>query len=111
MNRVSAARRLDERQLLAALRAFHAGDFSARLPSGLSGIDGEIAATFNDVIQLGGALTKEIGRLGKVVGKQGRTNQRARLPRVGGAWRANIEALNTLVSDISNPTVEIARVI
>ena len=37
--------------LLAALMAFKKGDFSARLPIDLEGIDGKIADAFNDVIE------------------------------------------------------------
>ena len=41
---------LNERQLLAALRAVRKGDFSVRLPSDRTGIAGEIAEAFNDIV-------------------------------------------------------------
>ena len=41
---------LDTRPLLAAFRAFRRGDFSVRLPGYLTGIDGERAVAFNDVV-------------------------------------------------------------
>ena len=40
---------LDRGELLKALRAFKRGDFAVRMPLNLTGIDGEIAQTFNDV--------------------------------------------------------------
>ena len=43
---------LETRELLAALRAFRRGDFSVRLPKGLTGVGGEIAEAFNDVVEL-----------------------------------------------------------
>ncbi len=43
---------LDRGELLKSLRAFKRGDFSVRMPLNLTGIDGEIAQTFNDVVEL-----------------------------------------------------------
>src|SRR5690606_12060282 len=87
---------LDNRALLAALRAFRKGDFSVRLPRDLSGVDGEIAEAFNDVVELNDRMTKEFERLGEVVGRQGKINHRARLPAAAGSWAASVEAVNTL---------------
>ena len=43
---------LDRGELLKSLRAFKRGDFSVRMPLNLTGIDGEIAQTFNDVVEM-----------------------------------------------------------
>jgi len=56
---VSAEPTLDTRQLLAALRAFRRGDFSVRLPSDLTGLDGELAEAFNDVVELNDRMSRE----------------------------------------------------
>jgi hypothetical protein len=53
---------LDRGELLRALRAFKSGDFSVRMPSGLGGIDGEIARAFNDVAAASAALAAEEAR-------------------------------------------------
>ena len=58
---------LDNRQLLTALRAFRRGDFSVRLPGGLTGMDGELAEAFNDVVELNDRMSREFSRLGEVV--------------------------------------------
>src|SRR5215472_5031824 len=103
--------RLDESQLLAALRAFRRGDFSVRLPRGLSGVDGDIAEAFNEVVELNDHMTREFERLADLVGKQGKINHRAKLPAATGSWAASVEAVNTLVADTVHPTAEMARVI
>src|SRR4051812_31483044 len=77
---------LDNRQLLAALRAFRKGDFSVRLPRDFTGMDGELAEAFNDVVELNDRISKEFERLGDIVGKQGKINHRARLPGAAGSW-------------------------
>ncbi|HEX4097455.1 MAG TPA: HAMP domain-containing protein, partial [Caulobacteraceae bacterium] len=102
---------LDDGQLLAALRAFRRGDFSVRLPRHLTGVDGEIAEAFNDVVELNDRMTKEFERLADSVGKQGKINHRAKLPAAQGSWAASVEAVNTLVADTVHPTSEMARVI
>ncbi len=102
---------LDVHQLLAALRGFRRGDFSVRLPSDLSGVDGELAEAFNDVVDLNDRLSKELARLGEVVGKQGKINHRAALSAAAGSWAENIHAVNDLITDMVHPTAEMARVI
>ncbi|MFC5067043.1 HAMP domain-containing protein [Flaviflagellibacter deserti] len=102
---------LDERQLLGVLRAFRKGDFSARLPNDLTGIAGEIAEAFNDVVELNERTTRELARLGDMVGKEGKISHRARLPHAQGSWSANIDTVNTLIADTLQPTAEVARVI
>ena len=56
---------LDKSELLAALVAFKKGDFSARLPVDLDGIDGKIADAFNDVIELNQRMSRELERLSR----------------------------------------------
>ena len=46
----SHARDLDLPGLLTALRKMRDGDFSVRLPSGWTGLEGKIADTFNDIV-------------------------------------------------------------
>ena len=65
---------VDTAQLLAALRAFRRGDFSVRLPRA-TGMAGEIAEAFNDVVELNDRMTKEFDRLGDTVGRQGKISQ------------------------------------
>src|SRR5579859_3950606 len=100
---------LDRRSLLAALRAYRKGDFSVRLPLVLTGTDGEIAQTFNDVVEMAGMCAGEVTRVRHEAGAEGRLGQRAGVPSATGAWAASLEALNALVSDVVRPMSEMAR--
>jgi HAMP domain-containing protein/signal transduction histidine kinase/CheY-like chemotaxis protein len=102
---------LDKRKLLAALTALKKGDFRARLPSDLTGIDGKIADTFNDVIELNQRMANELERLSRVVGKEGRLAQRASIGSLSGAWADSVNSVNALIGDLVYPTTEMARVI
>src|ERR1700704_3536081 len=75
----SGTHECDNSLLLTALMAFKRGDFSARLPDDWTGIAGKIADTFNEVIANNQRMTKELDRIGRVVGKEGRISQRASL--------------------------------
>ena len=101
---------VDTAQLLAALRAFSRGDFSVRLPRA-TGMAGEIAEAFNDVVEQNDRMTREFERLGDTVGRQGKISHRAKLPAAQGSWAASVDAVNTLITDMIHPTAEMARVI
>jgi HAMP domain-containing protein/signal transduction histidine kinase/CheY-like chemotaxis protein len=102
---------LDRTQLLAALLAFKKGDFSVRLPIDLEGMDGKIADTFNDVIELNDRMSRELERLSRVVGKEGKIGQRASMGEVSGSWDDSVSSVNALISDLVHPISETARVI
>jgi HAMP domain-containing protein/signal transduction histidine kinase/DNA-binding response OmpR family regulator len=102
---------LDARALLSALNAFKKGDFTVRLPSDWTGLAGKIADAFNEVIERKERMHDELARLSRVVGKEGRIAERATCSDFTGAWKSQIESINTLVTDLVHPTSEIARVI
>jgi HAMP domain-containing protein/signal transduction histidine kinase/DNA-binding response OmpR family regulator len=111
MSAVLATEVLDRRQILKAIREFRNGDFSVRLPLDLTGIDGEIALAFNDVVQLAETVTNEFARISDAVGKEGQISQRAKVDNAMGSWRLKVDAVNTLIGDLVQPTTEVARVI
>ncbi|HEX6842258.1 MAG TPA: HAMP domain-containing protein, partial [Stellaceae bacterium] len=102
---------LPPKQLLGALRAFRKGDFSTRLPGDLTGVAGEIAGCFNDIVDFNESMTREFERLGRAVGKEGLIGDRGKLPTANGGWSNCIDSVNALIGDLVQPTTEIARVI
>src|SRR5687767_5309416 len=102
---------LDAHELLRALQAIRNGDFSVRLPGEWTGLAGKIADTFNDIVIANGRLASELERVGKAVGKQGRTSHRVRCDRHTGSWGEMETSVNTLVDDLIWPTTEVTRTI
>ena len=111
MHEVVTMTNLCGQDLLRALRALRKGDFSVRLSSAHSGVDGLIAEAFNDVIDLNREMMEELDRLSTVVGKEGKINQRGKLANAAGGWRASVDAVNSLISDMAHPVADVARVI
>ena len=77
---------LDAKQLLRVLISVKKGDFTVRLPDDHTGVAGKIADTLNDIIELNERMSKELERIGTVVGKEGKITQRASLGSAGAMW-------------------------
>src|SRR5687767_10982615 len=105
------APQLDRGDILKALRLLKRGDFSVRLPMDLSGIDGEIATAFNDVVELNDCMTREFAHLREMIGREGRISERAKLSMATGSWSHCIDSVNGLVGEMAYPVSEVARVI
>ena len=78
---------LDRGELLKALRAFKRGDFTVRMPLHLTGIDGEIAQAFNDLVELNENMTNELADTADQVGKEGHVGRRLVVPSATGGWQ------------------------
>ncbi|MDE3076438.1 MAG: hypothetical protein KGJ86_13535, partial [Chloroflexota bacterium] len=102
---------VDQNQLLAALRAFENGDFTVRLPLDWTGMAGDVAAAFNNAVQLNERMLQEFQRVSTAVGRDGRIQQRASLGGVPGSWSRCIDAVNLLIGDLTQPAAEISRVL
>ena len=97
--------------VLSALNALKRGNSSVRLPAEWTGLAGKVAEVFNDVVEQNQRLHEEVGRLSRVVGREGKLNTRGSLGQVSGFWRESIESINDLIDDLVHPTSETARVI
>ncbi len=102
---------LNAKLLLKTLVAFKKGDFSARLPGEWTGEAGKIADTLNDIIELSDKTAKELDRVSRVVGKEGKIMHRAAVPAAAGSWLRLVDSTNLLIDDMARPTSEMARVI
>ncbi len=65
---------VDAQQLLRALRLMRKGDFTHRLPLDQTGVNGELARAFNEVIELNERLTNEFARISQSVPANARTS-------------------------------------
>ena len=107
----AALSQLAMEELLEALQAMQAGDFSVRLPASRTGIAGKIADTFNEIVATNQRMAQQLERVGEVVGKEGKTRQRVRLGSNKGAWGEMELSVNTLIDDLLWPTAEVTRAI
>src|SRR4029077_17848515 len=97
---------------LSALSAAAEGDFSARLPVGLGDEMLErVAQKFNDVIERNEEMMREVTRVEQAVRRDGRMTERTYLQGARGGWASILDAVNSLMGGLVQPTTEVARVI
>src|SRR4029079_1967810 len=101
----------DLKNLLRALQAMRVGDFSVRMASDQVGIAGKIADTFNEIIAANQRMSEELGHVGQVVGREGKTRQRVTFGLSSGAWGEMEGSVNTLIDDLLWPTTELTRAV
>ena len=101
----------DHRQILTALRAFKRGDFEVRMREDLTGVDGQIAETFNELVEMVKTIRDEASDVSHAVGKEGQAGKRMRRLNASGGWAQYISALNDVVTDLTGHANEIARVV
>ena len=102
---------IDGKQILGALRALGRGDFAVRLPMDQTGMAGAVAEAFNDIAQQMAESTDELDRIGLTVVKEGKIDQRLPLGNATGGWADRVHFVNSLIGNLVEPTVEVARVI
>ena len=103
---------LDSRELLKVLTEVRSGNFSVRMPIDKIGVSGKICDVFNEIISLNENLVEELNQARNTIGRKGHLNHRVSLPRYAkGSWSSSVEAINSLISDLVHPTIEIAHVI
>src|ERR1700722_7926344 len=72
--------------ILAGLQTMRNGDFSVRLPGNWTGLAGKVADTFSDIVSANQQMSQELKRVGQAVGKEGKTQERAKFYEPRGEW-------------------------
>src|SRR3954462_4896476 len=98
-------------EILTALTAARDGDFSPRLRTRRRDLIGELQVRTNELLDVNARQARELARVSRVIGREGRMMERASLGPVPGAWAENVESVNSLIDDLVRPTTEVAPVI
>ena len=99
------------RDLLQALQAVRAGDFSVRLPADQIGLQGKIADAFNDIVLVNERMAEQLEQVGQTVGREGKTRKRVRLGATAGSWGEMENCVNTLIDDLLWPTTAVTHAV
>src|SRR6476660_6587283 len=97
--------------MLHALQAMRAGDFSVRMTGDHLGIEGKIADTFNEIVAANQRMAQQLERVGQVVGREGKTRQRVKFGLASGSWADMEGSVNTLIDDLLWPTRDVTRAV
>ena len=92
------------RRVLAGLRSLDAGDFAVRMDSADDALLAEVSDIFNSVATKQARLADELSRVALSVGREGKMRDRATIGPAAGHWAASVDALNSLITDLVQPT-------
>jgi HAMP domain-containing protein/signal transduction histidine kinase/DNA-binding response OmpR family regulator len=98
-------------EILRVLTAARDGDFSIRLRARRRDVIGDVQQRCNELIALNARMAKELARVSRVIGREGRMTERVSLGTADGAWNETVESVNAMIDDLVRPTIEISRVI
>src|SRR5207244_3290264 len=76
-----------------------------------SGVRGDVAKAFNGLAERREGLTDELSRVSRVIGREGRLTERARLKNAKGKWAESISSIDAMIDDLVRPTIEVSRVL
>ncbi len=93
------------------LRSVVDGDFSARVSNRWPHQKARMAESVNMIAGRLERFNKNLLRLQRLVGEEGRINMRMPMGDAVGNWAERIEAINELLDELTQPTVEVGRVI
>ena len=98
-------------ELLRVLTEARDGNFSVRMRARRRDVMGEVQQRANELIALNARMAKELARVSRIIGREGRMTERVSLGTVDGAWNESVESINAMIDDLVRPTTEISRVI
>ncbi|WP_240318544.1 HAMP domain-containing protein [Lysobacter sp. TY2-98] len=87
------------------------GNFDVRLPGHWDGIEGRLAAAFNEIVVQNRTLAEELARVGQAVGRDGQTRQRVAPAARRGQWAQMERSVNELIDDLVRPVETITEAI
>jgi HAMP domain-containing protein/signal transduction histidine kinase len=98
--------------LLDSLTAAREGDLSVRMPTDTDDdVVSPVSRAFNGLVERTDIVVREVSRICRVVGREGRAADRASVGQTTGEWTTCIDALNGMVQDVTWRTQEVARII
>jgi HAMP domain-containing protein/signal transduction histidine kinase/PleD family two-component response regulator len=98
-------------ELLRVLTEARDGNFSVRLRARRRDLMGDVQQRTNELLALNARMAKELARVARIIGREGRMSERVSLGTVDGAWSDSVESINAMIDDLVRPTTEVSRVI
>ena len=98
------------RGLLEALEAVRMGDLTRKLAGNREDIFGELAESYNSMVDMLNGFNGEVTRVAREVGTEGKLGGEAKVEGVAGIWKDLTDNVNTLASNLTNQVRNIATV-
>jgi methyl-accepting chemotaxis protein len=99
------------REFLEALEAVRKGDLTKRLIKEKKDIFGELADSYNSMVDSLSTFASEVTRVALEVGTEGKLGAQAEVPGVAGTWKDLTDNVNTMASSLTTQIREVAKVV
>jgi methyl-accepting chemotaxis protein len=98
------------RDLLQAIEAVRRGDLTKRLLREKYDIFGEIADSYNGMMENLNAFTSEVSRVAREVGTEGKLGGQATVSGIGGTWKELTDNVNAMAANLTGQVRNISQV-
>ncbi len=98
------------RELLEALEAVKKGDLTRKLKKEREDIFGELADSYNSMVDNLNLFGAEVTRIAREVGTEGKLGGQAKVEGAAGTWKELTENVNALANNLTNQVRNIAQV-
>ena len=98
------------KEFLGALEAVRKGDLTKKLKKEKEDIFGELAESYNGMINLLNSFSSEVTRVSREVGTEGKLGAQAEVPGVAGTWKDLTDNVNILANNLTIQVRNIAQV-
>ena len=98
-------------EFLDALAAVRKGDLSRKLKKDREDIFGELADSYNNMVDTLNTFSAEVTRVAREVGTEGKLGGQADVPGVAGTWKELTDNVNGLARNLSDQVRNIAKVV
>lgn len=98
------------RDLLEAMEAVRKGDLTQKLKTRREDIFGDLAESYNGMVDLLNRFGNEVTRVAKEVGTEGKLGGQAKVEGVAGTWKDLTDNVNTMAANLTNQVRNIANV-
>lgn len=93
-------------QILNVLIALRNGDFSVKMPTNLTSLEGKIADTLYEVLETKKAFIGSVVKICKTVGKEGKIDKRIDFETGRGDWSLIAESINEFIEDLKDLEID-----
>ncbi|MFC1782999.1 HAMP domain-containing protein, partial [Planctomycetota bacterium] len=98
------------KDLLEALEAVRRGDLTLKLRKQSEDIFGEITESYNSMVELLNNFGREVTRVSREVGTEGKLGGQAQISGVSGTWKDLTDNVNTMANNLTDQVRNIATV-
>jgi|GEM_PF-1566667 len=98
------------KSLLEAMEAVRRGDLSIRLEKETENVLGELAESYNGMLDILNPFANEVTRVAREVGTEGKLGGQAEVAGVAGTWKDLTDNVNAMASSLTSQVRDIAKV-